>query len=261
MAKPQLVVTDMSGHHAQNMPETVSRLQRGGSWKRQRIIVILPAADLVPAKCVLSWWNLAFPPNNGVVKIMALGDEVGEAYSRAIESVLAHPELSQWEYILTLEHDNAPPADGVIKLVERMEQHPEFAWIGSLYFTKGMGIPRNDGSGTVSGGGCAQIWGDINDKSGINFRPMPPDPNGGLVECHGTGMGMTLFRLAMFKDERLERPWFRTKRGANGEGLATQDLVFAADAKKHGYRCAVDCGVKTGHYDLKGEFGMPDTMY
>jgi hypothetical protein len=258
-AKPQLVVTDMSGHHAQHMPETISRLQRGGSWKKQRVVVILPAADLVPAKCVLSWWNMAFPPNNGAVKIIALGDEVGEAYSRAIESVLAHPDLSQWEYILTLEHDNAPPADGLIKLIERMQDHPEYAWISGLYFTKGFAMQRSDGTGT-SGGGCAQIWGDINDPM-TNYRPMPPRADGGLIECYGTGQGFSLFRMAMFKDERLAKPWFKTKRGMNGEGIGTQDLVFAAEARKYGYRCAVDCSVKVGHYDLRGEFGPPDTMY
>ena len=245
--KPQLVITDMSGHHNTNMPETIARLQRGGSWKKQRIVVVLPAADLVPAKCVLSWWNLAFPPNNGVVKIMALGDEVGEAYSRAIEGILAHPDLSQWEYVLTVEHDNSPPADGVIKLVDCMEQHPEFAWISGGYFTKGAG-------------GVFQAWGDISDSL-INYRPMPPRPDGSLMEVYGTGMGFAIFRLQMFKDERLSRPWFKTKRGINGEGMGTQDLVFAGDAHKHGYRCAVLGDVKVGHYDLKGEFGPPDTMW
>jgi len=259
MTRPQLVVTDFSGHHATNMPETAARLQRGGSWRKQRIVVILPAADLVPAKCALSWWNLAFPPNNGVVKIMALGDEVGVAYSTAIEGILAHPELSQWEYILTLEHDNAPPSDGVVKLVERMEQHPEFAWISSLYFTKGMEIPRTDGTGT-SGGGVAQIWGDINDPI-PNYRPMPPRTDGGLQECYGTGMGFAIWRLSMFKDDRLTRPWFKTKNGKNGDGVGTQDLVFAGDARKWGYRCAVDNSILTGHYDLRGDFGPPDTMY
>jgi hypothetical protein len=247
MGKPQLVVTDMSGHHAQNMPETVDRLQKGGSWKKQRCIVILPAADLVPAKCVLSWWNLAFPPNNGVVKIIALGDEVGIAYSNAIESILAHPDLSQWEYIVTIEHDNSPPADGVVKLIEQMEKHPEFAWISGLYFTKGTG-------------GVAQIWGDIKDPL-QNYRPMPPDPNGGLMECYGTGQGFCIFRLAMFKDPKIAKPWFRTKNGMNGEGVGTQDLVFAGEARKAGYRCAVSCDVKVGHYDLKGDFGPPDTMW
>jgi GT2 family glycosyltransferase len=247
MAKPQLVVSDLSGYHNQHLPETVDRLTRGGSWKKQRVVIIMPCADLVPTKCVLSWWNLAFPPNNGVVKIMALGDEVGIAYSNAIEQVLAHPDLSQWEYILTIEHDNAPPADGVIKLIERMQDHPEFACIGGLYFTKGTA-------------GVAQIWGDIKDPL-INYRPQPPDANGGLVECYGTGMGFNLYRLGMFKDERIKRPWFRTLNGKDGQGIGTQDLSFATEARKAGYRFAIDCNVRVGHYDKEGSFGIPDMMY
>jgi hypothetical protein len=247
MAKPlQLVATDLSGHHNLNLPETITRLQRGGSWKKQRVVIVLPASDRVSAKCALSWWNLGFPPNQGVAKILALGDEVGEAYSRAIESILAHPDLCQYEYVLCLEHDNAPPGDGLVKLIERMQEHPEYAWIGGLYFTKGLG-------------GCAQIWGDIKDT--VNYRPQVPDANGGLVECYGTGQGFTLFRLAMFKDERLAKPWFKTLNGKDGKGYGTQDLVFAGDARKYGYRCAIDCSVKVGHHDLDGAFGPPDTMY
>jgi hypothetical protein len=245
--KPQLLVTDLSGTHNKDLEKTASRIQKGGSWKKQRMIVILPAAEMVPAKCVLSWWNLAFPPNNGVVKIMALGDEVGVAYSSAIESILAHPDLKTWEYILTVEHDNAPPPNGVVKLVEEMENHPEYACIGGLYFTKGEG-------------GCAQIWGDIKDPV-LNYRPQVPDPKGGLVECYGTGMGFNLWRLKIFKDERIEKPWFKTFNGVDNKGVGTQDLTFWSKARKFGYRCAIDCSVKVGHYDQSGAFGPPDTMY
>jgi hypothetical protein len=155
--------------------------------------------------------------------------------------------------------DNAPPQDGVIRLVERMMEHPEYAWLSGLYFTKGLEIPRADGTG-VTGGGVGQLWGDINDPV-PNYRPVPPRADGGLVECYGTGMGFALWRLAMFKDERLSKPWFRTKRGLNGEGVGTQDLVFAGDARKWGYRCAVDCSVKVGHLDYSGAYGPIDTMY
>jgi hypothetical protein len=245
MSKPlELVVTDMSGYHNTNMPETVSRLHRGGSWKKQRVVVVLPAAEKVSAKCMLSWWNLMFPPNNGVVKWLALGDEVGVAYSTAIEQILAHPDLSQWEYLLCLEHDNAPPADGLIKLIERMETHPEFAAIGGGYFTKGEG-------------GVFQAWGDPRDPT-PNFRPQVPDPNGGLIECCGTGQGFTLFRLAIFKDPKLRKPWFVTQKK---DGLSTQDLYFWSDARKNGYRCAIDCSVKVGHHDLDGTFGPADMMW
>jgi len=245
--KPSLIIQDFSGENNKNLKGTHARLMRGGSWRKQRIVCILPAADLVPAKCVLSWWNLAFPPNQGVVKILALGMEVGDAYSSAIEGVLAHPDLSQWEYILTVEHDNAPPSDGVVKLVEQMENHPEFAAIGGLYFTKGAS-------------GVAQIWGDVRDPQ-LNFRPQPPDPNGGLVECCGTGMGFTLYRMSLFKDERIKRPWFRTLNGKDGQGVGTQDLTMWTEARKYGYRCAIDCSCKTGHYDLRGDFGPADMMY
>src|SRR5579863_2626475 len=247
MLKPQLVVQDFGGEHNKDVAGSRARLIKGGSWRKQRIVVILPAADLVPAKCVLSWWNLAFPPNNGCIKILALGMEVGDAYSTAIEGVLSHPDLKNWEYLLCIEHDNLVPADGCVKLVEQMETHPEFSAIGGLYWTKGPG-------------GCAQIWGDPKDPV-LNFRPQPPDDKGGLVECCGLGQGFTLFRLKMFHDERLRKPWFKTLNGKEGQGVGTQDLYAWTDFRKYGYRCAVDCSVKVGHLDYNGTFGPEDMVW
>jgi len=228
-----LVVQDFGGKHNANLSAGRARLIQGGTWKKQRIIVVLPAGDSIPSKVALAHWNLMFPPNNGVVRILAQGLEVGEAYSTAIQQILDHPDLKGWEYVLTLEHDNAPPADGVLALVKRMEEHPEFACIGGLYWTKGEG-------------GVPQIWGDPKDPV-LNFRPQPPDPSGGLVECCGTGMGFNLWRLKTFRDERLRRPWFKTVAGK--EGIGTQDLYAWADLRKYGYRCAIDCSVKVGHFD------------
>lgn len=244
MSKPSLTIQDFGGISSEDLAKTSARLIKGASWKKQRIVVIVPAGDSIPAKVYLSHVNLVFPPNNGVVRILAQGMEVGEAYTSAIESILQHPDLSQWEYILTIEHDNAPPSDGVIKLVEEMETHPEYACIGGLYFTKGPG-------------GMAQIWGDPADPI-QNFRPQIPI-EGKVVECCGTGMGFNLFRLSMFKDDRLRRPWFKTVSGSGG--TATQDLYFWSDARKYGYRCAIDCSVRVGHYDQKGDFGIADMMW
>jgi len=234
---PQLVIQDFAGHHNGDMKKTGARLIKGGSWKKQRIVVILPAGDSIPAKVALSHWNLGFPPNNGVVRILAQGMEVGDAYSSAIDNVLGHPDLKDWEYILTIEHDNMPPSDGVIRLLEQMEAHPEFACVGGLYFTKGEA-------------GVAQIWGDPKDPI-LNYRPQLPDPAGGLVECCGTGMGFNLWRISMFRDPVLRHPWFKTLKG--GEGMATQDLYFWQDARKHGYRCAIDCSVRVGHFDVAAD--------
>ena len=223
---------DSAGHHNALLDTATSRVLQGGTWKRQRIIVILPAAQTMSSKVALSHWNLMFPPNQGVYRMLALGMEVGDAYSTAITQILAHPELSTWEFVLTIEHDNLPPPDGVLKLLTRMEAHPELSCIGGLYWTKGEG-------------GQPQIWGDPNDPV-INFRPQVPKA-GELIECCGTGMGFNLWRLSMFKDEKLRKPWFKTVAGS--EGVGTQDLYAWGDFRKYGYRCAVDCGVLVGHYD------------
>jgi hypothetical protein len=241
---PQLTIQNTGGLHNEDLEATKTRLIKGGSWKQQRIVAIIPAGDSIPAKVFLSLRGLVFPPNNGNIWILAQGMEVGEAYSNAIEAVLADPNLSQWEYILTAEHDNLAQGDAVLKLLERMEEHPEYDCIGGLYFCKGMG-------------GCAQIWGDVRDPV-VNFRPQLPDPNGGLVECHGTGMGFNLWRMSMFKDEKLRKPWFKTQKDG---GVSTQDLYFWSDARKNGHRCAVDCSVKIGHLDTSGAFGIPDFVW
>jgi hypothetical protein len=170
--------------------------------------------------------------------------EVGAAFTSAIESILAHPDLSKWKYIITLEHDNIPPPEGIVKLLQQMEANPEYACIGGLYFTQGPG-------------GCAQIWGDPKDPV-LNFRPQVPIPNT-VQECCGTGMGFNAWRLDMFKDPKLRRPWFKTQTEG---GVSTQDLYFWGDARKHGYRCAIDTSVKVGHYDLDGKRGgIPDMVW
>lgn len=229
-----MIITEVSaGKHNEDLNASTKRIFEGGSWKNQRIIVIIPAAKTMSSKVALSHWNLIFPPNQGVFRMLALGLEVGEAYSQAIDNILASPDLSKWEYVLTIEHDNIPPQDGVLKLLAQMEAHPEYSCIGGLYWTKGEG-------------GVPQIWGDPKDPV-LNFRPQPPVA-GKLVECCGTGMGFNLWRLNMFKDEKLRKPLFKTLAG--NEGVGTQDLYFWGDARKYGYRCAIDCDVLVGHHDL-----------
>jgi hypothetical protein len=240
MSKPQLIVQDFAGLHNSNFDQSSARITKGRSWKQQRVVIVLPAADMVPAKCALAWWNLFFPPNNGVFKTLALGQEVGEAYSDTIEWVISHPELSQWEYILTIEHDNAPPPDGLVKLIEGLEAHQDLAALSGLYWTKGEG-------------GVPQCWGDINDPT-PNSRPQPPPGPNEIRKYRGFGMGFCLFRLSMFKDPKLRRPWFKTLKGKDGEGLGTQDLYAWTDFVKNGYIGAVHGGVRVGHFDPANDF-------
>lgn len=223
-----------AGQHNDNLELSTARYIESGSWKKQRVICILPAGKSIPTRVALAWRNLIIPPNQPAHFVAVDGAEVGQAYSDTIAGILAHPELSTWEYVLCVEHDNLPPPNGLVKLIARMEAHPELSAIGGLYWTKGPeGVP--------------QVWGDSKDPV-PNFRPQPPKA-GELVECCGTGQGFTLFRLSMFKDERLRKPWFKTVNGIEEPGVGTQDLYFWGDARKYGYRCAIDCAVLVGHLD------------
>ena len=240
--QPQILAADV-GVNNTNLDATIRRVSSTSNWKRLDTIMLVPAGGSIPTKVVASMLNIYAPPNNKFYRMFCVGMEVGEAFSTAIENILAHPELSTYKYIFTYEHDSILQPDGLIRLLAQMEEHPEFACIGALYFTKGLG-------------GVAQIWGDPNDPL-PNYRPQVPIPNA-LQECCGTGMGANVFRLSMFKDEKLRRPWFKT----NTEGgVSTQDLFFWSDARKHGYRCAIDTSIPCGHYDHLGSFGPPDTTW
>lgn len=235
MVKTQLVSID-GGIHNQDLVKSTARVIEGSSWKKTRVVMLIPAGKSIPPKVYLNHRALIFPPNQPVHFMAALGMEVGEAYSAAIGEIVNHPELGKWEYLLTIEHDNMPPVDGLLKLIKRMENNRAFACIGGLYWTKGEG-------------GVPQIWGDPGDPL-VNYRPQVPI-DGQLVECCGTGMGFNLWRMSTFKDDRLRKPWFKTVAGV--EGVGTQDLYFWGDARKYGYRCAVDCDVKVGHYDVDND--------
>lgn len=241
--KPQFIVPS-AGAHNEDIEKSITRVKDGSAWRRLDTIILIPADGTVPTKVLASWWNLITPPNNAVFRMFAVGMEVGIAYSTAIENILAHPELSKFKYILTMEADNIPPPDGLIKLQRRMEDHPEFDCIGGCYWTKG---PE----------GVFQGWGDPRDPV-LNFRPQVPRA-GELVEVCGTGMGFNLWRLDMFKDPDLRRPWFVTQ--TEGGGVATQDLYAWNNFRQHGYRCAIDCDVLVGHHDHLGKFGPPDTTW
>jgi len=227
------------GRHNENIQQSTARIIEGGTWKRQRVVMLIPAGEMIPTKVYLNHCSLIFPPNQPAYRLATEDLEVGEAFSTSIQGILDHPEFSKWEFLLTIEHDNLAPSDGIVALIKHMEAHPELSVIGGLYWTKGEG-------------GVPQIWGDPKDAI-PNYRPQPPDPNGGLVECCGTGMGFTLWRLKIFKDERLRKPWFKTV--ADSTGVGTQDLYFWGDARKYGYRCAIACDVKVGHLDHIGAFG------
>lgn len=234
--KPQIVIENLAGFH-NTSPHTVARLESGQGYRDLSTICIVPTRGMIPAKVVQSWMGLIMPMNQKFTRMFAIGMEVGQAYSEMIAQILEHPELSKWKYLLTVEEDNMPPPDGLLKLYENIDA---YAAVGALYWTKGEG-------------GQPMIYGE-GKKDDIHFRPQPPHAD--IQECDGLGMGFTLFQMEVFKDPRIEPPWFRTLNDfvpGQGARLMTQDLYFFQKIREFGYKVACDTRVKVGHYDVNSD--------
>jgi hypothetical protein len=239
MAEPQIIVGGDVGFHNEHSKASRKRLREGRAYRDLSTIIVVPTRGMIPARAVENWLGLMTPMNQKVVRIFVSGMEVGDAYNAAVGMILAHPELGKWKYMLTLEEDNLPPPDGLLKLYESIDT---YAAVGGLYWTKGEG-------------GQPMIYGDP--KGILNFVPQVPRVDT-VQECRGLGMGFTLFRLDLFRDPKIPQPWFKTLQEWSPEqgGRAyTQDLYAFENIAKAGYRVACDTRVKVGHLDYSGQAG------
>ena len=227
---------EAAGRHNVDLNQSCNRLLKGDTYRDLSTVCIIPTRGAIHARVVQAWFGLLPPMNQKFLRIFVWGREVGDAYNEAISQVLANPGLAAFRYILTLEEDNLPPPDGLLKLYESIEAGP-FDAVGGLYWTKGEG-------------GQPMIYGNPADMP-RNYIPQIP-AIGKVQPCNGLGMGFTLFRLSMFRDERLPKPWFKTVAEYEpgvGARVGTQDLYFFENAAKCGYTFASDNRVTVGHYD------------
>lgn len=236
--KPSIIFENLNlGIHNANLAASVERLNKGRTFQDLSTIIICPTRGMISDRVVQAWMGLMRPMNQKVIgPIFLRGYEVGEAYNMAVEMILSNPELSKWKYMLTLEEDNLPPPDGLIKLYENMDN---FDVVGGLYWTKGEG-------------GQPMIYGDPAIKP-LNFIPQMPITDG-IQPANGLGMGFNLFKIEIFKNAQLPKPWFQTKNEfipGVGAKVYTQDLYFYENAGKVGYKFACDTRVKVGHYDVQ----------
>lgn len=103
-------------------------------------------------------------------------------------------------------------------------------------------------------GGQPMIYGDPKAVP-KSFIPQVPQLDT-LQECNGLGMGFNLFKLNVFKDPRLPKPFFKTYQNYEpgvGARSYTQDLYFYENAGKLGYRFACDTRIKVGHLDYEAD--------
>lgn len=238
MADPQptiIIGGDTEGFHNHDLRASRKRIEAGKIYRDASTIIVIPTRGTIPARVVQSWWDLMPPMNNRLVRMFIEKLEVGAAYEMAVDTILGHPMLKDFRYMLTLEEDNLPPPDGLLRLIASIEDGPWDA-VAGLYWTKGEG-------------GQPMIYG--NPKGVLSFEPQVPRANA-VQECNGLGMGFTLFRLEMFRSGLIEKPYFKTVQEwskETGAQAGTQDLYFFGKARRAGYRVASDNRVRVGHLD------------
>ena len=238
MAKKSTI--EAIGYHNQKFISSPVEMVKGFSYKDLSTVMFTPTLGSVPVRVIQSWNAMLKPMNQKFTQIFLVNDEVGKAYEQMIDILKSSPELSKWKYVVTLEHDNCPPPDGLLKLYEDIEVSGLDA-VGSLYWTKGEG-------------GQPMIYGKM-DEFPLSFSPWLPPPNS-VAQCHGLGMGFTIFKMSMLLDPRWERPIFKTEQSYEpGKGVRqfTQDLRMFENAGKLGFKVGGSTRVLTGHYDLAND--------
>jgi hypothetical protein len=222
------------GKYNKNLKESIARLNRIKPYEDLSTIIVCPTRGMIHHQVVEALMHLMRPvnqPSRG--PIFVVGKEVGEAYNEIIEKILTDPYLCQFKYLLTVEDDNIPPTEGLLKLYESMDKYDV---VGGLYWAKEeYGFPIMFGNP---------------DSAKREFRPQVP-VEGEVVEVAAMGMGFTLFKLDIFRN--VDYPWFQTIQEYTpemGSILRGQDLYFYNKAASKGYKFAIDCSVLVGHLDI-----------
>lgn len=216
----------------------------GTSYKDCSTVVVVPSRDkMIHHRVVNTWQNLIAPMNQKRGWMFMIGHEVGQAYTNAIQQILAHPELKNWKYVLTLETDNLIPQDAHVRLLETIDQG-HFDAVSGIYFTKGdLNMPM--------------AYGDPKEYAAtgvLDFRPRDIRAalaNGHVMPVNGIACGCSLYRMDLFRE--IPPPWFVTVADViEGKGAMgfTQDLYFCKNARERGKTFAVDMRVRVGHLDL-----------
>lgn len=234
MKEPRIVVNESIGKHNLNLEESIKRIDKSKMYRDNSTIIVCPTRGMFPTRVVQSWMKLMRPMNQTVAgPIFAESMKVDDAYESLFEYILSNDYLSKFKYVLTIEEDNLPPPDGLLKLYESMD---EYDVVGGLYWGKG-------------DSGFPMIFGDPKDPT--DFKPVTPVENS-LQQANALGMGFNLFKLDIFR--HISKPWFKTVEGKDDKGNIcgiTQDVYFYQKAAETGYKFACDTSILVGHYDSK----------
>jgi hypothetical protein len=239
--EPRILTVETIGKHNEELDKAIKQVEKSKMYEDLSTIIICPTRGMFPTRVVQSWMRMLKPMNQVVAgPIFAESMKVDDAYNALISYILKNPYLSKFKYVLTVEEDNLPPVDGLLKLYESMDKYDV---VGGLYWSK------------ADENSFPMMFGDPESEV-FDSKPLVPK-QGEVVEAQALGMGFNLFKLDMFKN--IQEPWFKTEQindPLQGVMNMTQDFYFYRKAREKGYKFACDCRVLVGHYD-----GKKDKVY
>lgn len=233
--EPRILGENTSGLHNTDLEKSIERVEKSKMYEDLSTIIICPTRGMFPTRVVQAWMKMLRPMNQLIAgPIFAESMKVDDAYNSLIKYILDNDYLSKFKYILTIEEDNLPPADGLLKLYENIG---EYDVVGGLYWHK-------------SKDGFPMLFGDP-DKDPMDSAPQTPK-SGQVQRVNALGMGFNLFKLDMFR--KVPEPWFKTVEHSNneeGSAQMTQDFYFYRKAGALGFKFACDNKILVGHYSPK----------
>jgi hypothetical protein len=234
----------LEGFNNANLKMAAGRIEKQGLYKNQSTVIVCPTMRMLPVPVVASWLQLLRPMNQKIAgPLLYDGYEVSAAYNGGVEAIIGQRGLDSFPYLLTIEHDNIIPRDGLIRLLESIDGSVDgnkYDAVGGLYWTKK--LPE----------GYPIILGNPEETPRNFFVQVPKEDT--VQPCNGMGMGFTLWRLSMFREGKIEKPYFAAREELSGvEEMVrqTQDIHFFDKALDAGYKFAVDTRVKVGHLDME----------
>lgn len=223
---------NIAGEYNSNLADSASRIVKSNTFRELHTVWVTPTVNhrLDDQVVFQSWFSVTVPPNQKFARLCIANAEVGAAYNAAVELILK--DSTPWKYMLTVESDNLPPANGLMKLVESVDKYDV---ISGLYWMKNQNVP------------VAHIYGDP-EKPGT-WQPQVPLEDT-VQPCNMVAMGFTLWNMDIFR--KMPKPWFKSSDSTDDQHY-TQDGYFFQKAHDLGLnlRVACDTRVKVGHIDFE----------
>ncbi|MCX7928846.1 MAG: hypothetical protein N2558_04155 [Patescibacteria group bacterium] len=219
----------------------IHRLKKAKSSKDLSTICIIPHSGILHTRAIQNWFYLAAGMNQKFIPMLVYGKDKAEVFNRVISEIIKNPTLSNFRFILTMHENSVPPPDGLQKLYENTNKYDV---IGGLIWNAGIEkvFPLAFG--------CPN-------KIPADFIPIAVK-NNKIIPCLGLSFGFTLFKTKIFKDKRIEFPWFNSENLTientyNPSKSLIPNMRFFEKIKLLGYKVCCDTRVRVGNYDYTSE--------